>query len=254
MEVQEIVFYSDPRVWSAAIALLALVLSQLPPIHKLLRRGKLELDVYEKVGITHMLGNPNLQLHIILNNTGGNPVTITDLDVSLKQGSRKIGNISGKNYIKTPEKSGQVLLTKFKLKSGDEWAHLTNFYNDFSQFDERKCKSFTKRIRDDISNKLEKRSKEATRLVEISDSLFTEVRSFSNSHNVWETGEYHLELNVLCSDSKYNISKSFRFTLYESDSEELEEQIDRYKYGEGICYTPTDKNLWLLVKLDEINT
>lgn len=254
MEVQEISFYSDPKVWSAAIAFLAMVLSQLPPIHKLLRRGKLELDVYEKVGVTHMLGNPNLQLHIILNNTGGKPVTITGLDVFLKQGSKAIGSISGKNYIKTPEKSGQVLLTKFKLKSGDEWAHLTNFYNDFSQRDEKECKSLTKRIRDDISDKLEKRPKETTGLVEISDSLLTEVRSFSNSHNVWETGEYRLELNVICSDSKYNISKSFRFTLYESDSDELKEQIDSYKYGEGIVYTPTDKNLWLLVRLDEINT
>ncbi len=254
MEVQQVAFYSDPRVWSAAIALLALILSQLPPIHKLLRRGKLELDVYEKACVSHMFGNPNLQLHIILNNTGGKPVTITGLNVSIKQGSRSIGSISGKNYIKIPEKSGQVLLTKFKLKSGDEWAHLTNFYNDFSQHDEKTFKSLTKRIRDDISHKLEKRPKDATGLVQISDSLLTEVRSFSNSHNVWETGEYRLDLNVLCSDSKYNISKSFRFTLYESDSDELKEQIDRYKYGEGICYTPTDKPLWLLVRLDEINT
>ncbi|OMO21250.1 hypothetical protein [Vibrio lentus] len=253
MEIQELALHSDPRVWSATIALIALVLSQLPPIHKLLRSGKLELDVYEKVGVTHMLGNPNLQLHVILNNTGGKPVSIIGIDASIKQGNRDICSITGRNYIKTPDKSGQVLLTKFKLIPGDEWSHLTNFYNEFSQHDEKKCKSFIKRTRDDISQKIEQRPVEQKGLVEVSESLVNEMYDFSTSHNIWETGEYQLELNVRCFEPRHNISKSFRFTLYESDSDELKEQIEAYKYGEGICYTPNDKNLWIFVRLDEIN-
>ena len=252
MEAQEIAFYSDPRVWSAAIALLALVLSQLPPIHKLLRRGKLELDVYEKVCITHVLGNPNLQLHIILNNTGVKPVAIAGLDVSLIKDNKPIVSLLGQNYIKSPEKNGQVLLTKFKLKSGDEWSHLTNFYSELSKNDEKKHKSLIKRVRDDISKKIEERTNDTKGLVEVSESLLGEMRSFSLSHSIWETGEYKLELNIRCIESRYDTSKLFRFTLYESDIDELKDQIERYKYGEGICYTPTDKNLWILVKRDEI--
>ncbi|ACH64234.1 conserved hypothetical protein [Aliivibrio fischeri MJ11] len=254
MEVQEVAFYLDPRVWSATIAFIALVLSQLPPIHKLFRRGKLELDVYEKVGVSHMLGNPNMQLHIILNNSGGKPVTITGINISLMQGNKLIEDIQAKNYIKTPEKNGQVLLTKFKLKPDEEWGHLTSFYNDFSQVDERLCKSITKRVRDEISEKIEQRPKDSTGLVEISDIFKKEIDDFFTAHDIWTTGEYKFNLTIQCADSRDNISKSFRFTLYESDSDELKEQAERYKYGEGICYTPADKNLWLLVKLEESNT
>ena len=39
-------FYLDWQFWAAAVAALALVLSQLPPIHLLVRRAKLGMELY----------------------------------------------------------------------------------------------------------------------------------------------------------------------------------------------------------------
>ena len=74
--------YMDWSFWAVVIAFAALVLSQLPPIHVMLKRAKLDLELYSKISITHKLGNPNLQLHLILSNIGGRRVSVTDIKVS----------------------------------------------------------------------------------------------------------------------------------------------------------------------------
>lgn len=248
----ELAFYSDPKVWSVGVAILALVLSQLPPLHKLFRRGKLKLDVYEKGSITHMLGNPNMQFHLILNNTGGKQVTITSINAKLSRDGKIIDTLQGQNYIKNPESNGQIILTKFKIKPNEEWIHSTNFFNNFSKTDEKQCKSIIKRVRDDISEKLKAKDESSKDLVVTTQELISEMNSFFNKNFIWETGEYTLEISISCENTKHDLTKSFRFTLFESDSDELKEYETKYKYGESILYN-SKTDFGVVIRLSEVN-
>ncbi|PSV62465.1 hypothetical protein C9J48_10905 [Photobacterium profundum] len=247
----EVSFFTDPKVWSVVIAALAVVLSQFPPIYQLIRRGKLELDVYEKAHITHSLGNPNLQFHLILNNVGGRAVTVKSIEAEVKLESEPTNIIKAQNFIKSNESNGQVLLTKFKLKSGEEWAHLTNFFNDFAKSEEKKSKLFSKRARDELTEKFKVKNS-TQEMVELEEDLVNEIQSFFDDKFIWQHGEYIINIVVKCTDEKQNISKKFRFTLFESDSDELREYSQKYKYGEGIIF-PSKTDVGVVTKLNEIN-
>ena len=69
---------------------------------------------------------------------------------------------------------------------------------------------------------------------------------------VWEPGEYAVEISVKCNDERQNVSRSFRFTLFESDSDELRGYVDKYKYGEGVYYA-SEINVGIITNILEIN-
>ncbi len=130
-------FYLDWKFWSAAVAFLALVLSQLSPLHILFRRAKLDAEAYSQMHITHKVGNPNAQLHLILSNAGGRDLRIRAFELQFKQGSEDMFVLPAKNYLQLPGDRDAVLLTPFKLKPGEEWAHIVNFLNFFSRQDDK---------------------------------------------------------------------------------------------------------------------
>jgi len=60
--------YLNWSFWAVVFAAIAIALSQLPPIRLWFKKAKLEIELYSKIAITHKVGNPNLQLHLIINN------------------------------------------------------------------------------------------------------------------------------------------------------------------------------------------
>jgi hypothetical protein len=217
----------------------------------MLRKGKLELDVYEKAHLTHSLGNPNLQFHLIINNIGGQTVTVEGIEVELIFETEQPQKIKAQNFIKNNESIGQVLLTKFRVNAGEEWAHLTNFFNDFTKAEEKESKLFIKKARDDLKKKLKVKTQDQD-MVEISKSLVTGIKSFFDNKFIWEAGEYVIKISILCSDESQNICKSLRLTLFDSDSEELREYTQNYKYGESVVY-PSKLDTGITISLKEIN-
>jgi hypothetical protein len=60
----------DPSFWIALGTILALVLSQLPPLRILLRRARLTVQPFRRMLLYHAVGNPNSALVLILENHG----------------------------------------------------------------------------------------------------------------------------------------------------------------------------------------
>lgn len=67
-EPASVPLYLNWSFWAVVVALCAVVLSQIPPIHLLLKKAKLDLELYSRIHLTHKVGNPNLQLHLIISN------------------------------------------------------------------------------------------------------------------------------------------------------------------------------------------
>lgn len=75
-------FYLDWTFWTAVVALLALVLSQFPPLYVLFRPAQLEVEAFERIHVSHNLGEPNATLHLLITNSGGREVQIKSISLS----------------------------------------------------------------------------------------------------------------------------------------------------------------------------
>jgi hypothetical protein len=141
---------TDWKFWSVVIALFALVLSQLPPIHILMRRAKLDLEVYSRVFITHKVGNPNLQVHIILRNVGGRVIRVRRMNANVSRDSESIMNLPAQTFVASPKDNQLILLTSFDLKPETEWSHLVSFLNYFDRSEEKVYREAEIKLKNEI--------------------------------------------------------------------------------------------------------
>ncbi|MGD0037817.1 MAG: hypothetical protein ABSC53_11055 [Bacteroidota bacterium] len=227
--------YLDWSFWAVLVAAVALVLSQLPPIHTLLMRAKLELELYSRMHITHKVGNPNAQLHLIITNVGGRPIKVKRITLAFRRDGKDVAVLPAQNYYQNPGDSATVLLVGFALKSKEEWAHTVGFLNYFSRPDEKRYRDAEALLKKDIFEK-RKLIKNKTRIVEAERNHVTDFLHLFDEKFIWLAGDYELRVSVECSDKRANTSKDYRFTLFESDSNTLSSSKSDYKLGDGIYW------------------
>jgi hypothetical protein len=241
--------YMDWSFWAVVVAAIAVLLSQLPPIHLLVRRAKIDVEPYSRIHVTHKVGNPNVQLHLIVTNTGGRNVKLKNFTIAIKRDGKDIAILPAANYLQNPGDKTNVLFTSFSLKPKEEWAHLVNFLNYFPRADEKKYRSAEAQLRADI---IEKRKLPENKdvFVEAKDQLVRPFIDMFNEKFVWLPGEYEIAILIKTGNERVNIEKKFRFTLFESDSVELSKAKDDYKIGDGI-YWDSGNHVGVIVTIDE---
>lgn len=87
-------------------------------------------------------------------------------------------------------------------------------------------------------------------LVEADAQYVTVFLAMFDEKFVWFPGEYEIRVDVDTDPQKAKVAKTYRFTLFESDSEELSKYKDYYKYGDGIYYW-SDKLTGVTVQIRE---
>src|SRR5438093_9166057 len=102
--------------WAGIIAALALLLSQLPPIKILLRPIRLRVEPYDRLGLSHWLGNPQINLHLALTNTGGRKVRILSAELMLQQEGGSSFPLPAQSFVASGTSQGSFLFTRFALK------------------------------------------------------------------------------------------------------------------------------------------
>ena len=95
-------FYLDWTFWAAVWALIAIVLSQLQPVHLLLRPKRLEVEVHSRIGITHKVGNPNASVVVSVRNTGVRELRIRGLRLDITRDSKQLLILPAQNYFELP--------------------------------------------------------------------------------------------------------------------------------------------------------
>src|SRR5438874_532991 len=145
--------YLDWTFWAFVVAALALILSQIPPLPVLFRRAAVTLQPYDRLNATHYLGNPNVNLHVQLINTGG--------------------------------RAGSFIFTPFTLELGREWVNFVSFYAVFNTADERESKRLTKDLRTDIDAKLLAQPPDANALVEADPARVAPLQAFFDAREFW---------------------------------------------------------------------
>jgi hypothetical protein len=153
MQQAGVPLYLDWAFWTVIVAAIAIVLSQIPPIHQLVRPGKVSLEFYSRVHLTHKVGNPNVQLHIILTNVGGRSIRVKEMILRLRRDGKDVATLPAQNYLQKQDDKAGIFFTGFPLKPKDEWAHTVNFLNYFSRPDEKKYRAAESALKANIIDK-----------------------------------------------------------------------------------------------------
>lgn len=229
-------FYLDWTFWAAVWALVAIVLSQLPPIHLLLRPKRLEVEVHSRIGITHMVGNPNASVVVSVRNTGGRELRIRGLRLDITREGKPLLTLPAQNYFELPSSQSSVLFVPFSLKPGETWAHSVTFLNIFDRLTEKQFRENLSALDSDIRRKIQERPQEDQQAVTAEPNLVQLFNAMFEKLFVWLPGEYVANLQVDAEPGSASYSKKYRFTLYESDTAELREHVKDYQFGGGLTY------------------
>ncbi len=231
--------YLNSSFWVAIVAALALILSQLPPIYIVVKKAKIDFELYSKISLLHKVGNPNLQLHLIINNIGGRKVRVKGIAATVLRDGKKMAVLPAQNFLKESANKDTVLFTSFSLNPDDEWGHIVNLLEYFGREEEKRYRTMEGNIKSDIFEKqdqIKKTNGEVNELVEARPENVEPLYAFFDKKFIWMAGEYELRVKILTDVEKTNIEKSYKFTLFEYYEEELREITEKYKYGEGIYW------------------
>lgn len=250
-EVANVPFYLDWSFWAIIVAAVALILSQIPPIHLLLKKARLDIEVYSRMHITHRVGNPNLQIHLIISNIGGRTIKIEGIKAIIKRDGKHIANLPAQTYVQNPNDVNSLLFTSLTLKPKEKRAHLVMFVNYFSRSVQKKYKKAEFEIKTNIFDKRKQLQIKAEEDVEADNQYVEPFMQFFNELFVWFPGEYEICVRIGSDPEKTSIEKKYRFTLFESESDELSNYKDDYKFGIGIFFD-RPQNRGIIVELIEV--
>ena len=248
-ELVDVPLYLNWSFWAVVVAAIAILLSQLPPVHVLLRRAKLDIETYSRISLTHRVGNPNLQLHLVLSNTGGRSVKVNGISATIKKDANQVATLPAQSYLQNPTDTTPLVFTRFSLKPKEEWAHFVNFLNYFSRSDEKKYRYAQSQLRAEVlEKKKEPQNKDV--IVEVGEEFITVFIEMFDGKFLWFPGEYEMCISIEAKPPRACIEKKYRFTLFESDSDELSKVREDYKFGDGI-YWDSGNHLGVIVQIVE---
>jgi len=228
----------DVVSWVTAFtALVALVLSQLPPLKYLLRKRQIRITVPEVFTLSHYLGNLNIYMFLDIYNEGGRDVTIAKIHCVMANSDGFCLDLPARTYqSRQSAQAGaampELMLGWVFLKPEDHWAETVRFFKLWSEEEEERANDIVSRIRTNIF------SKPPSPMVQADDPLVVEARSFFEKKFPLVKGNYQLFIAVLSESEEVITVRGFDFTLFESSIRNLRALADDYKTGAGLYYLP----------------
>ena len=232
-------FYQNWTFWAVIVSAVAIVLSQVPPVLTWFKKARLDVELYSKISITHKVGNPNLQLHVCISNIGGRKVRIKNVKTAIRRDGARVVELPVQNYLQHPNDQNTVLFTSFTLKPEEEWSHIINLLQFFNREDENEYRRAESEMQRDIWAKREQYPDPETRPpIEAEEDITNFFIKFFENRFIWLPGEYELQIEILTDQTLANVSKKYRFTIFESQSDQQRRVTEHYKYGAGIYWEP----------------
>ncbi|MFK7237981.1 hypothetical protein [Acinetobacter baumannii] len=221
--------FQNLNFWSLIIAFFALLVSLFPHIKHLLKGKKIDLDIHRKIMVYHWVGFPSLNIHLGLFNKGGTKVNIKSINLKITKDGNLVKNLKCQGFFETSVSQTANTFFPFDLPADDSWTHLCWFAMDIDRNREQKAKNAIVAVDMKIAEKI-RANVVNTQPIEAEKELVDHLVSLHNQNFIWETGEYFAEIQV-DTNPVVNISKKFRFTLYETEVNELNNYTLDYKYG-----------------------
>ena len=125
--------WNDPAIWSALIAIVAVILSQLPPLRDLLKGRKVTINPSETFQLYHHMGNPHITFFLDIHNIGGSKVVIDRIDCIVVDENNKTWSLPAHSYISREftDQNGNQLefpVSWIVLKPEERWNETLHLY------------------------------------------------------------------------------------------------------------------------------
>ena len=229
---------SDLQFWTVFISGCALLISVFPHLKARFKKGKLKIDKYRTFFITHRVGSPSLNLHLIFKNVGGAPLSVHEVNLEVTKDKVDKFNLIGNGYLIEPNAQYFTILTPFELKGSETWSHTISFNELWKRKKQHKYRELESRIRDHIQGQVRFNPPEPGEFAVAKTEDIISISKFFEENFLWESGEYEVAIVVKGEDGKELARESFMFTLFESESDELLSYKEDLKFGFGVHLVP----------------
>lgn len=241
---------TDWKFWSVIVSFTALILSQLPPVHILVRKAKLDLEVYSRIFVTHKIGNPNLQMHLIIRNIGGKTLRIKKISATIFRNNHEIIDLPAQTFVANQKDNNQVLLTSFDVKPDEEWSFMTSFLKFFDRTEEKIYRESEMKLKNEILRI--KAENGENFFAEVGSDYVKPFNEIFEKKFIWLPGDYTIKINIETNNQKANTVKQYRFTIFESMTDSFTQHKEGYPSGAGIYWeSPLYLGQWIEVESKE---
>lgn len=242
----------NPALWSVAVASVAVMLSQMPPLASLLDRPQVEVRVNGLLSLSHYLGNIQTQMFIDLHNTGDRTAYVSSIDVvMLNKEQTDVWHLPARTYYsrQMPAQPGQVMeypIGLLALRPGEVWSESIRCYELWDNREEREVNGIAYAIQKSIQTKLFERARAPTDAyvppVSADEQAVSKAVEFFENKFDLVPGEYMLIVAARTGQYEESILdlRGFRFVIYDNHIDTLRSQVDDYRFGAGIYYPITD--------------
>lgn len=255
-------FLTNWQFWSSVAAFGALALSQLPPVRLWFKKPSLLLEIQSSIYVTHQIGIPFLQIYVSLINTGGRPVRVREIRLSVSRTGQEPITLPIQGVFSKPNDSQAVFFVPISIRPGGEWNANCNFFASTTREQERQFREAKSALQLNIYNKVQtRRNLEQMRtrdgvplpvgdgLIEADEEFVTPFRENFAQNFSLVAGEYQMTVTVVA--DSVNISNNYSFTLFESDENDLRNIVDDYKFGTWIYFDDSTKTKFFRIPLRE---
>ena len=219
--------FGNPQTLSAWAAWTALIITLTPHVYRVVRPGRLDVELAERATIKHAVGRPGMQLIVLLTNSGGTPVRVRRIWVTVQRVGGEEFSIAGSGYFQKPDDQWAVLLAPFRVKANDEWSAHLNFDNPADRDDDLTFRLLSRQLEADIKSR---EADAAGAILEGPPEVWQPIVDIFNRNFKWRQGEYAATLHVEASRKRASCKREFRFTLFEQDTSDLN-VASGYKFG-----------------------
>jgi hypothetical protein len=229
-------FYQNWTFWAFVVAAIALIASQLPRLWTVLRRPKLKLELFSRIVIWHDIGNPSIQAQFLIDNLGGRTARVTAINASISKDKTLLVDFPARGYFQNPSDKQVVLFTGFNVPPRSEWSHIVNFFDFRSRLDENALRAAKSKLKADIFEKRKIKRVPSENLVEAAPALVKPFLETFLKKFIWHPGEYEMRISIEAVPEYASICRTYRFVIFESDTETMKGVTDDYKFGDGIYW------------------
>ncbi|GAA5218329.1 hypothetical protein ACFSJ3_15740 [Corallincola platygyrae] len=230
---------------SLGVAVMAVVLSQFPPIHKLFDDAELKIEVAQNLYATEQLGHVVLQPTVTIHNQGEVSGIIDRITLDLTRHSDEESMNFTVHSFYPPEAPLDPLAPPVALpfhsihvKPNDSWTAMTIASKRLPNQEDMNLIS-------ELANKMKLEigafNPDQPDFHEVSQELFEEVSEISwKNLEFFTPGEYSVTLTARDSDGNSVHKSNYTFLIDDWHMDQFGRSIEKYRYGESIVRPPAE--------------
>ena len=231
---------------SLGIAIVALVLSQFPPIPSYFALPELKLTAHRSLQVRHYLGDLVLVPFLQISNSGKVRGTISKIELTLtKQDSPSFRkHLLAQTYYLKPETISlnqnptPIPFGHISVPPSETWETYIDFYESPNAARRLRIAKIQGRAAAEIQKGLADKSPLDSELAEISNELFDEIKAHTDERlSSFEIGEYRLYLKLFGeSSSEPTARRCYSLTVFEGHLSRFDAITEQYRFGAGIIF------------------